>query len=145
MLEVKGNIWDYYDEGNWVVIPTNRTIKRNGEAVMGRGVALQAKLKRPDLPLFLGDLIRDFGNQVYRFDQWRLLSFPLKDNWWELAKLSLIEVSLVQLKQAVGFASGVRSRVYLPRVGCGNGGLDWKDVKPILERYLDDRFIVVLL
>ena len=32
-----------------------------------------------------------------------------------------------------------------PRVGCGNGALDWKDVRPILRRYLDDRFILVSL
>ena len=31
--------------------------------------------------------------------------------------------------------------VALPRVGRGNGRLDWKDVKPILEG-LDDRFVV---
>ncbi len=33
----------------------------------------------------------------------------------------------------------------LPRVGCGNGSLDWEDVQPILERHLDDRFILVSL
>ena len=33
--------------------------------------------------------------------------------------------------------------VVLPRLGCGLGQLRWDDVKPILERYLDDRFIVL--
>ena len=40
MKEVKGDIWNFYNKGYWIVIPTNGTVKRNGEAVMGRGVAL---------------------------------------------------------------------------------------------------------
>jgi len=46
MKEVIGNIWNYYNKGNWIVITTNGTIKKNGEAVMGRGVALEAKNSR---------------------------------------------------------------------------------------------------
>lgn len=62
----------------------------------------------------------------------------------EKADLELIERSCKQLKAMFGFASGrSREEVYLVRPGCGNGGLDWGDVKPILEKYLDDRFIVV--
>lgn len=35
------------------------------------------------------------------------------------------------------------SEVVLPRPGAGNGGLEWKDVRPILEEILDDRFTIL--
>ena len=35
------------------------------------------------------------------------------------------------------------NEIYLPKVGCGNGGLKWEDVKPHLK-FLDDRFIVII-
>lgn len=143
MKEIKGNIWDFYDKGGRVVITTNGTIKINGEAVMGRGVALEAKLRFPQLPQVLGGLIKDWGNRVHRLDQYRLISFPVKHNYWETASMELIKKSTEQLKIATGFASGLQAElIYLVRPGCGNGRLDWKDVKLILERYLDGRFIV---
>jgi len=45
---------------------------------------------------------------------------------------------LVEMADKFGWGS-----VVLPRPGCGNGGLDWDDVRPILEAILDDRFTVV--
>lgn len=57
MKEVTGNIWDYHEKGYWIVITTNGTVKANGEAVMGRGVALQAKRKYQGLPWRLGQEI----------------------------------------------------------------------------------------
>jgi hypothetical protein len=33
--------------------------------------------------------------------------------------------------------------VYIPRVGCGNGRLNWDTVRPLLSIYLNDKFIVV--
>jgi hypothetical protein len=30
-------------------------------------------------------------------------------------------------------------------VGCGNGRLNWRDVRPVLEKYFDDSFTVVTL
>ena len=144
MKETKGNIWDFYDQGYWVAIPTNGTVKENGEAVMGRGVALQAKQRFTDLPRVLGKSIQFCGSIVIvlgtpPFLNYRLVSFPVKRNWWEKADLKLIEDSCRSL--ATSWAEGMS--VYMPRVGCGNGRLSWKDVKPILEKYLDDRFVVV--
>lgn len=38
MREINGsNIWDFYNKGFWIAITTNGTVKKNGEAVMGRG------------------------------------------------------------------------------------------------------------
>ena len=35
------------------------------------------------------------------------------------------------------------SSVLLPKPGCANGGLNWEQVKPLLEQYLDDRFTII--
>ena len=143
MREVKGNLWDYYDKGEWIVITTNGTIKRNGACVMGKGVALEAKNRFPKLDKVLGAAISRFGNQLFVLrgiaGDVRIVTFPVKHNWNEKADLTLIERSCRQLE----FVVREKSVVYMVRPGCGNGQLDWKDVKPILEKYLDDRFVVV--
>lgn len=146
MQEVRGNIWDYCDKGNWIVITTNGNVKANGKAVMGKGIALEAVQRFPELPLFLGGLLKDFGNRVHRLDQWHIITFPTKYNWWEKSSLKLIETSAQELQTYTGFGSGLSSQtIYMVRPGVGNGGLDWKDVKPTLEKYLDDRYVVVSL
>lgn len=153
MKEVRGNIWYYYSIGSWVAIPTNGTVKKNGEAVMGRGLASQAKSRVPVLQTSLGDHLSLLGNRVHCFRRFRLITLPVKHNWWEKADPSLIVRSLVELVSLVDtgklsyyqdtFLADIRVPIFLPRLGCGNGQLDWKDVKPILEKYLDDRFTVV--
>lgn len=153
MKEIKGNIWDYHKEGHWIVITTNGYVKTNSEAVMGAGVALQAKQRFPKLPLELGGHIKKWGNQAFLFPQYRIITMPVKKVWWEKADIKLIETGCEWLAEVVNmnyWTTGVNilnqirdGSVYLVRPGCGNGQLDWKDVKPILEKYLDDRFIVV--
>jgi hypothetical protein len=138
------NLWFFfYFNSSWIVIPTNGFVKKNGECVMGKGIALQAKEKFPDLPKELGDRIKEFGNRVFTFWKYHIITFPVKHNWWERADLGLIEDSTKELQEIFKYnLSGIKTPVYLPRVGCGNGKLDWTKVKPILEKYLDDRFIV---
>jgi len=148
--EVQGDIWDFYKKGHWIAIPTNGSVKSNGEAVMGRGVALQAKLKFPELPEKVGrglsTYLNYYGKDHYNRPQYyqpiRIATFPVKYSWQDKASLDLIEYScnvLVNNFQMFG------KPLYLPRVGCGNGGLSWEAVKPILERCLDDDFVVVRL
>jgi hypothetical protein len=139
------NIWNAWNKGFCIVIPTNGFVKKNGECVMGRGLALQAKERFPDLPKRLGHRIGEFGNVVFIFREYRLLTFPVKHKkWWEKADLKLIEKSAKELQEIFKYnLCGIPTPVYLPKVGCGNGKRNWTDVKPILEKYLDDRFIVV--
>lgn len=141
MKEVTGNIWEYHKKGHWIVITTNGTVRSTGEAVMGKGIALQARWKYPFLPIELGQLLsQGTPSRVFPFSSYKLLTFPTKYHWWEKADLHLIEESAKQLSSLVP-----NEKVYLVRPGCSSGGLNWVDVKPILEKYLDDRFIVVEL
>ncbi len=145
MKKLAGNIWRVACDA--LVIPTNGDVNRRGEAVMGRGVALQAARRWPLLPKVLAELLRNEGNHVFDVYKPRrlptLLTFPVKHHWRERAELDLIRRSVLELVAKVDRLE--YRRVALPRVGCGNGSLDWEDVLPILVRYLDNRFILVSL
>jgi len=143
MIEMAGNLWDFYkkDPEAYICITTNGFVKKTGECVMGRGVALEAKQKFPELPKLLGFLIKKFGNYVFIFPRYNIFTFPTKHKWMEDSDLKLIEKSAAHLMLYINKFD--ISRVYLPRPGCGNGKLKWKDVKPIIENILDDRVLIV--
>lgn len=144
MKEITGDIWDFHKQGHWIVITTNGIIKSNGRAVMGKGIALQAKERFYRLPLLLGNWIRDFGNTLGIFQDYHIVTLPTKNHWSEISDIKLIDSQCQILAKAFGFASGrQKETVYMVRPGCGLGELNWKDVKPILEKYLDDKFVVV--
>ena len=150
MIEVKGDLWTFHEWGQPVVVPTNGSVNARGECVMGRGVALQAARKFPSLARDLGARIRLTDDlRVLRFIQLNLFAFPVKFHWREPADLVLIERSAAQLAMILDDlaenGADVPHPVYLPRVGCGNGRLLWKNVRPVLVRHLDDRFTVVQL
>jgi hypothetical protein len=143
VIEVRGNIWVY--EADVKCITTNGYVRKDGAAVMGRGVALQCKTIFPGIEFNLGAMIAAGGNVVHRFGEpprttHPLYSFPVKVNWNEKARLELIELSAIQLA-AMPFSPD--STVVLPRPGCGNGELKWEQVKPVIEGILDDRFHVI--
>ena len=141
MQELRGDIWNYHEDGQWIVITTNGAVRHDGACVMGRGVALQAAQKFPDLPYRIGDRIRQSGNHVYAFTTLRIFSFPVKRIWSETASLSLIVESAEQLVKFLGVMK--IDRVYCVRPGCGNGGLTWSTVKPSIETIFDDRVCIV--
>jgi hypothetical protein len=108
---------------------------------MGAGVAKEAKEKFKFFSKILGDMIKKNGNNVFMFTGERILTFPTKHNWFENSDVELIKKSA---KQLVKYINEFKiPRVYLPRPGCGNGKLKWKDVKPAIEKILDDRILIV--
>ena len=145
MQEIEGDLWSFWERGSWVVITTNGTLNSKGQAVMGRGVALEAKRRVPLLPQMLGhDLARN-GLRVVHFYYLGIICFPTKGKDWRLpASLDLIERSAWSLAALVNrYPLEITTPVYMVRPGCGVGGLKWEDVRPIIAPVLDDRFIIV--
>jgi hypothetical protein len=131
-----------------VCITTNGIVDKNGNAVMGKGIALQAK------NLFhceakLGQYLKTYGNRCFNLgmckrdnDVFTLFSFPTKHHWKEMSDITLIYKSAEEIMQMCD-KFGI-TKCYLPPVGCGAGGLNWEvTVEPWLSNILDDRFIIV--
>ncbi len=142
MKVINDNIWNYHKDGNYIVVTTNGFVKKNGECVMGRGIALQTKEKFEGFADRLGSAICAYGNKVLVFSPEKIITFPTKHNWWEKSDLKLIEESAIQL--AYEFKDKeFRLKIYMPKPGCSNGKLDWKDVEPIIEPHLKDIVTIV--
>ncbi len=133
---VTRDMWKYHNHNNIIVITTNGSIKNNGECVMGKGCALEAKQRYPELPKILGSLIKSYGNHCFILPH-RLISFPVKRNWYENASRFLIIRSLDGLKGLIEYIMLVerndKTKIIIPRFGCGNGKLNWGVVKTIID------------
>jgi hypothetical protein len=141
MLEIVGDLWDLHDQGFCIGVPTNGDCRHDGRAVMGAGVALAAANRFPNLPILLGTKLRTSGNHAYYWQKFRLVTLPTKEAWTRPSTLGLIERTA---REAIHLADHYRpTTIYCPRLGCGLGGLVWKDVFPVLVDLWDDRFIIV--
>jgi hypothetical protein len=151
--EVQGDLFKLADSGKFqmVVVTTNLIWKSNGEAVMGKGIALSAAKKFPGLPKAYGNRLRNdsvsdllYGVIHYQTEQYVVRTFPTKYHWRDSSSLSLIERHLILLKDYAESNAAAYPSIGTVRPGCSNGGLDWeKTVKPLCEKYLDSKFTVV--
>ena len=149
MLEVQNDFWQEIETNKYDAIccTTNRIVKKNGELVMGAGIAKLFKQKYPDLPAEWGERIT-YGNNMQgvmltRKDDLYLMAFPTKLDWRDSSKMPIIEFSAKALLWQARLLNW--KKVLLPRPGCSNGGLDWdSEVKPVLEKILkEDRFVII--
>ncbi|MCK9470137.1 MAG: ADP-ribose-binding protein [Bacilli bacterium] len=144
MKLIRKDFWSIIDEFEVACITTNGFVKKNGDAVMGRGIAKEAAIKYPQLPTMLGDKLKENGNKVQSIDKIRntiLCAFPVKHNWYEEADINLIRKSCKELMDIIN-KHDVKS-VLLNMPGVGNGKLDFNTVKFAIEELLDDRVTVV--
>ena len=115
----------------------------NTEGVMGKGIALQFAKKFPDmlqayqLACRAGE-VRPGQMHVYeRQDMLNpryLINFPTKRHWRSPSRMEDIESGLSALATEIQ-RRGIRS-IAVPPLGCGNGGLDWQQVRPVIEQAL---------
>jgi len=114
----------------------------NCVGVMGKGVALDFKKRYPEMfkeyeALCDAGMVRP-GKPYYYGDFYgvSIINFPTKDHWRSPSKLSYIVSGLKWFKehyQDFGITS-----VAFPPLGCGNGGLSWETVGPIMYQALKD-------
>lgn len=144
MREAKRKIFaDFAEERENALrcVTTNGRWKRDGSAIMGAGVALACAKMYPEIPHRLGIRLQRTGNRVYLFLPMHVATFPTMH---EPGKVNgeLMMQSFHQLKELADSVD--YPTIYLPRPGCGMGGLRWEEdgVKDMCEKYLDDRFVI---
>lgn len=165
MKERKADLFEtiYEDGVDAICITTNGMYMTDGRAAMGGGCAGVCakrwpetairlgkclKNKESNIPYVIGSLDKE-GNYVepnlksIKENKFKCLifSFPTIDDLMDGAKLDLVKQSAQELKYLVD-RFGLRN-VIVPRPGVGVGGLNWSDVKPVLQEMFDDRFTVV--
>lgn len=141
---VKDDIWNFREKEYCVVITTNGCIKEDGKAVMGRGIAGQAKKLFKGLDSALGTLLKKHGNEVFFFERQKLITLPTKTNWKSKSDLQLISRSCQKLAKLL--KSNENIKVAMPKPGCGNGGRTWEEVAPIVYKHLNEysnRIVIV--
>lgn len=112
----------------------------NCVGVMGKGIALQFKQAYPEnfrqyekacraKEVQPGYMFTVATGSIFnpRF----IINFPTKRHWRGKSQLEDIKIGLVALVAEVQ-KLGITS-IAIPPLGCGNGGLSWSEVKPLIE------------
>jgi hypothetical protein len=134
-----GNMWNSFHETDAFCITTNSYIRKDGEVVMGRGIAKQTKNLFEDLPLALGNKIKNRCGHLgtygvlptNRNENDKFVAFQVKTHFKNDATVSLIENSAKILGRMAFKYQDKRFDLNFP--GIGNGGLNQSEVKPVVE------------
>ncbi|MDR0982503.1 MAG: macro domain-containing protein [Culturomica sp.] len=116
----------------------------NTVGVMGKGIALQFKDQYPNNfaaynaackanQIAVGNMFV-FEEKTMMGDKKTIINFPTKKDWKHKSKIEYVEAGLKALVEVIK-ERGIKS-IALPPLGCGNGGLDWDEVKSLIEKYL---------
>ncbi|RLI77322.1 hypothetical protein DRP05_10440 [Archaeoglobales archaeon] len=78
---------------------------------------------------------------TFQMEEPHILNFPTKDHWRYPSKLEWIEEGLKYF--ADKYKSLNIKSIAFPKLGTDKGGLEWEDVKDLMEKYLGNIDILV--
>src|SRR5580700_3892399 len=127
-------------DGNLLKTPAEALVNTvNTVGIMGKGIALQFKLAYPDNYAAYEAACKREEVQIGKMFVFRrengprfIINFPTKRHWKGKSKIEDIKSGLKALIEVVK-KEGIHS-VAVPPLGCGNGGLDWDEVRPLIEK-----------
>lgn len=128
--------------GNLLDAPVEALVNTvNTKGIMGKGIALQFRQAFPrmfkayenackDERVHLGKMdVHDLGG-LAGGPRW-IINFPTKGHWRTKSRLQDIDSGLKDLIATIQ-RLGIKS-IAVPPLGCGNGGLPWSAVRPLIE------------
>lgn len=157
MKKIKGNIWNYHKNNAYIIIPTNLGWTKENKNVMGRGIAKQASLKFPVLPFDYGktlkeNYINNINSNIILFHDLKVICFATKPlnktdphlSWKQNSSIEQIINSCYDLKEYIQ-ENNFNNQIFIPKVGCGNGCLNFSDIETILEDILGNLENITLI
>ena len=135
-----------YTHGNLLEAPTEALINTVNEVgVMGKGIALMFREAFPENMRAYAAACQAGEVRVGRMfvtlnhdligPRW-IINFPTKKHWRNPSKLEWVHEGLKDLVRVIR-EHRIRS-VAIPPLGCGNGGLDWSQVRDEIEAALSE-------
>lgn len=154
-IPMVGDMFEVAPDGAVLCVTTNGIRNKNGDAVMGKGIAKVASTTL--LPVNqetliqekLGHYLSRYGNRTFRLGLYRhvtsgktftLVSFPTKHHWRDPSDLALIEKSCEELLEMCSKFGW--NEIYLPVPGSENGQLKWDSIRSVVS-VLDSRFRLI--
>ena len=133
-----------FEQGNLLDADVEALVNTvNTVGIMGKGIALMFKERFPDNfreyaaackdgEVRLGEMFVTENHELLG-PRW-IVNFPTKDHWRSRTRLEWIEQGMEALVRVI--KEKRISSIAVPPLGCGNGGLNWRDVKPVIESAL---------
>ncbi|HOQ10226.1 MAG TPA: macro domain-containing protein [Syntrophomonadaceae bacterium] len=129
-------VGDLFQSPARVLVNTVNTV-----GVMGKGIAKDFKTIFPEMFKQYQTLCErnafDIGQLwLYKTPHKWILNFPTKKHWRQPSRLEYIEAGLK--KFAASYVDLGITSIAFPMLGCGNGELKWEEVRPLMEKYLNN-------
>ena len=113
----------------------------NCVGIMGKGIALQVKTKYPEVfkrykNICDKNMLKHGLLQIVKTNDKTILNFPTKMHWKNNSKIEWVEEGLIKFVESYK-ERGIKS-IAFPPLGCGNGNLNWEEVKLLMLKYLNN-------